>query len=117
MPLRVKSTFGAVPFAFALIAPGFNPFGFATVPPGLAALIRLAAGALFPSFAITFSPATVRAVRPLITPPAPAAFIVCVARLFPDAVFNLPPLAVAPLPPLLANLPRLSRTYLRAMVS
>lgn len=116
MPLRVRSTFGTAPFALALIAPGFNPFGFATVPPGLAALIRFAAGPRFASFAITFSPATVRAVRPLITPPAPAAFIVCVARLLPDAVFNLPPLAVAPLPPL-ANLPRLSRTYLRAMVS
>lgn len=42
-----------------------------------------------------------------------AAVIVWVARLPPLAVLNLPPLAVAPVP-LLANLPRLSREYLRA---
>jgi hypothetical protein len=42
-----------------------------------------------------------------------AAVIVCVARLFPVAVRNLPPLAVAPVP-LLANLPRLSREYFLA---
>ncbi len=43
-----------------------------------------------------------------------AAVIVWVARLPPLAVLNLPPLAVAPVP-LLANLPRLSREYLRAI--
>jgi hypothetical protein len=80
--------------------------------------VRLSLGVLAPAprfanFAMAFSPATVRAARPLITPPAPAARMVCVARLLPLAVFSRPPLAVAPLP-LLANLPRLSRAYLRA---
>jgi hypothetical protein len=45
---------------------------------------------------------------------AAAIWLVCVARLLPVAVRNLPPRAVAPVP-LLANRPRLSLVYLRAM--
>lgn len=45
---------------------------------------------------------------PTVLPMPFAAFIVCVARLLPDAVLSLPPLAVAPV---VAKRPRLSLTY------
>jgi hypothetical protein len=67
---------------------------------------------------IGFGDATTwRALPPFPTVPSigvRAIFLTCVARLPPLAVLNLPPLAVAPVP-LLANLPRLSREYLRAI--
>ena len=46
---------------------------------------------------------------------AAAILVVCVARLPPLAVRSRPPRAVAPVPAL-ANLPALSREYLRAML-
>jgi hypothetical protein len=47
------------------------------------------------------------------TPALLPAWMVCVARLLPAAVFSRPPRAVAPVP-VEENLPRLSRAYLRA---
>ena len=74
---------------FALIAPGFNPLGLPIVP----AVFAPAA------FTVRALPSNARAVR-----------------LLPAAVLSRPPRAVAP-PQAPANLPRLSRLYLRAMAS
>lgn len=62
------------------------------------------------NFAITFSPATVRAARPPITPARfPPIRAVCAALSFPLAVRSLPPRAVAPSPPTDVIRPALSR--------
>jgi hypothetical protein len=73
----------------------------------LPAAFGAAAAFAFPIFPAA---AGLRFTLPAIAPLglAVAAFVVCVARLLPAAVFSRPPRAVAPVPPL-AKRPRLSR--------